>query len=142
MEPRQPGLSGGFEHRPPAASRQGEFAGESSSERFPDVLERKVETASTVERESTPPVLPALPTPLQAAQDDSSASQPALIADDAISLDAADQDLIEKEWVEKAKRIINETRDDPYKREQEVSKLQIEYIRKRYGREIGEAGTQ
>ncbi len=50
---------------------------------------------------------------------------------------AADDDLIEKEWVDKAKKIIAETRDDPYKREQEVSKLQADYLRKRYGREIG-----
>lgn len=50
---------------------------------------------------------------------------------------AADDDLIEKEWVDKAKKIIAETRDDPYRREREVSKLQADYIRKRYGREIG-----
>lgn len=50
---------------------------------------------------------------------------------------AADDDLIEKEWVDKAKKIIAETRDDPYRREQEVSKLQADYLRKRYGREIG-----
>ena len=50
---------------------------------------------------------------------------------------AADDDLIEKEWVDKAKKIITETRDDPYKREREVSKLQADYLRKRYGREIG-----
>lgn len=50
---------------------------------------------------------------------------------------AADDDLIEKEWVDKAKKIIAETRDDPYKREQEVSRLQADYLRKRYGREIG-----
>lgn len=50
---------------------------------------------------------------------------------------AADDDLIEKEWVDKAKKIIAETKDDPYKREQEVSKLQADYLRKRYGREIG-----
>ena len=51
-----------------------------------------------------------------------------------------EDDLIEKEWVDKAKRIIADTRDDPYKREKEISKLQIEYIRKRYGREIGDSG--
>ena len=43
-------------------------------------------------------------------------------------------------WVDKAKKIIAETKDDPYRREREVSKLQIEYIRRRYGREIGDSG--
>jgi hypothetical protein len=52
---------------------------------------------------------------------------------------ASDDDLIEKEWVERAKRIITETVDDPYSRDEEVSKLQVEYIKKRYGRSIGES---
>lgn len=50
---------------------------------------------------------------------------------------ANDDDLIEKEWVEKAKRIISETKEDPYRREVEVSKLQADYLRKRYGKELG-----
>lgn len=50
---------------------------------------------------------------------------------------AADEDLIEKEWIDKAKSIILATKDDPYRREQEVAKLQVEYLRKRYGKELG-----
>jgi hypothetical protein len=53
---------------------------------------------------------------------------------------ANDDDLIEKEWVEHAKKIISETKDDPYRREQEITKLQLEYVKKRYGRVIGEVG--
>jgi hypothetical protein len=50
---------------------------------------------------------------------------------------AADDDLIETEWVNKAKKIITDTRDDPHRREQEVGKLQADYLRKRYGKELG-----
>lgn len=50
---------------------------------------------------------------------------------------AADDDLIEKEWVDKAKKIISETKDNPRKREEDVSRLQIDYLEKRYGRRIG-----
>jgi hypothetical protein len=50
---------------------------------------------------------------------------------------AGDDDLIEKEWVDKAKKIIMQTKDDPFRREQEVSKLQADYLRKRYGKELG-----
>lgn len=50
---------------------------------------------------------------------------------------AADDDLIEKEWVDKAKKIISETKDNPRKREEDVSRLQIDYLEKRYGRKIG-----
>ena len=52
---------------------------------------------------------------------------------------AADDDVIEKEWVDKAKHIITETADDPYRREQAVGQLQREYLRKRYGKEVGAA---
>lgn len=61
-----------------------------------------------------------------------------MIVQDDVPVIAADEDLIEKEWVDKAKKIITETKDDPYRREQEIAKLQIDYIKKRYGRVIGE----
>jgi Txe/YoeB family toxin of Txe-Axe toxin-antitoxin module len=57
----------------------------------------------------------------------------------ATPLAAADDDLIEKEWVDKAKKIVEETKDDPYRREQAVGQLQKDYLKKRYGRELGEA---
>lgn len=52
---------------------------------------------------------------------------------------ANDDDLIEKEWVDKAKKILADTKEDPFLREKEVSKLQVDYIKKRYGRELGVA---
>jgi hypothetical protein len=65
-----------------------------------------------------------------------SAVQPTQVTDD-LPLAANDDDLIEREWVDKAKKIIVETKDDPYRREQEVGRLQADYLRKRYGRELG-----
>lgn len=47
---------------------------------------------------------------------------------------AADEDVIEKEWVEKAKKVIAETKHDPYLQEQAVSLLQADYLQKRYGK--------
>ncbi len=49
---------------------------------------------------------------------------------------AADDDVIEREWVDKAKKIVAQTKDDPYTQEKEVSKLQADYLKKRYGKEI------
>jgi Txe/YoeB family toxin of Txe-Axe toxin-antitoxin module len=49
---------------------------------------------------------------------------------------AGDEDVIEKEWVDKAKKIVTQTKDDPYKQEQEVSKLQADYLKKRYGKDV------
>jgi Txe/YoeB family toxin of Txe-Axe toxin-antitoxin module len=49
---------------------------------------------------------------------------------------ADDVDVLEKEWVEKAKKIVHETKEDPYLQEKEVSKLQSDYLQKRYGKQI------
>lgn len=110
--------------------------GERGSEtNFERSIENRPEVGST-QVEAAQIAMPMLPTPV-IAQDDAVTSTVA--ADDA-QLIANDDDLIEKEWVEKAKKILSETKDDPYRREREVSKLQVEYIRKRYGRVIGDSG--
>lgn len=108
---------------------------------YPERLAQSPEVGAAESRESAQieasqvamPAVQSLPTPVTSNQQASSAT------DDKTTLIANDDDLIEKEWVDKAKKIIAETKDDPYKRELEISKLQVEYIRKRYGREIGVA---
>lgn len=78
------------------------------------------------------PVAPPLPTitppaPAQPADTSIGGANPTVAADD---------DLIEKEWVEKAKKVIAETRHDPHLQEAEVSKLQADYLQKRYGKTV------
>lgn len=51
-------------------------------------------------------------------------------------LHAADTDLIEKEWVAKAKEIVEQTKNDPYLQNKEVNKIRADYIKKRYNKEI------
>lgn len=45
-------------------------------------------------------------------------------------------DVIEREWVVRAKQIVLETKNSPYQREVEVGKLQADYLQKRYGKQI------
>lgn len=85
-----------------------------------------------VEDGAAAPAIPVLPQPVVAEPSDDTATLLTSVPDV-----AADDDLIEKEWVDKAKKIIAETSDDPYRREQAVGQLQREYLRKRYGKEIG-----
>lgn len=59
------------------------------------------------------------------------------VVDDDSPATASDEDLIEKEWVDKAKQIISTTKQDPYKQERQVGQLQADYLRKRYGKELG-----
>ncbi len=49
---------------------------------------------------------------------------------------ADDVDVIEKEWVDRAKKIVSETKDNPHQQEKAVSRLQADYLLKRYGKQI------
>ncbi len=74
--------------------------------------------------------LQVMPQPMQSSQvDDLTATSPdPVIADDV--------DVIEKEWVDKAKKIVSATKEDPYTQEREVSKLQADYLSKRYNKNL------
>jgi hypothetical protein len=52
------------------------------------------------------------------------------------NLSAADVDLIEKEWVEKAKAIVARTHGDPFTQNKEINKIKADYIKKRYNKDI------
>lgn len=49
---------------------------------------------------------------------------------------AADDDVIEREWVDKAKQVVNNTSGDPRLQKRNVSLLQADYISKRYGKAL------
>jgi hypothetical protein len=54
----------------------------------------------------------------------------------AAPLAADDADLIEKEWVEKAKAIVASTRHDPHIQNRELNKFKADYLQKRYNKTI------
>lgn len=85
----------------------------------PTQLDPQVPTTS-----STDPVSSLLP----------AAAQPTTATDD--SLAAGDSDLIEKAWVLKAKAIVEQTKDDPYKQNNEINRVKASYIKKRYNKDI------
>lgn len=47
-----------------------------------------------------------------------------------------DGDLIEKEWVHKAKQIVDRNRNDPYKQSEELTVFRADYMKKRYNKNI------
>lgn len=87
-----------------------------------------------------PQIQPAAPPPLPQLNPQPHTSQQTQPADDNPVV-AADEDLIEKEWVEKAKKVISETKHDPYLQEQAVSKLQADYLQKRYNKTVKVPGS-
>lgn len=49
---------------------------------------------------------------------------------------ANDLDLIEKEWVRKAKEVVEATIGDPYTQNIEINKVKADYIQKRYNKAV------
>jgi hypothetical protein len=49
---------------------------------------------------------------------------------------ADDNDLIEKEWVAKAKQIIATYKSDPYNQSKEMTEFKADYMKKRYNKVI------
>jgi hypothetical protein len=82
---------------------------------------------------SLPPVQP----PAAPATQAQPVQPPAKSDDDAAApIIADDVDVIEMEWVNQAKKVIKDTKDDPHAQEAAVEKLQREYLKKRFGRDI------
>jgi len=52
---------------------------------------------------------------------------------------AADQDVIEKEWVDKADEVVAKTAGQPHAEEDAVEDLQIDYLKKRYGKDVAKS---
>lgn len=65
------------------------------------------------------------------------ATLPQTISSSANPTAANDDDVIEMEWVHRAKQIIIQTKDSPFAREKAIAELQRDYLMKRYGRQVG-----
>ena len=102
-------------------------------ERGAEAVERTADLAAAAAGSAAQATI--LPEPVIIDNTVTNAAAPALTSS---PLTAKDDDLIEKEWVDKAKKIVAETRDDPYRREEAVSQLQKDYQNKRYGRDLGD----
>ena len=82
-----------------------------------------------------PAVLPDVPVaaPVLPAQDD--AGTP-VASPKTSKLPAADKNLIEKQWVQKAKEIVADTKSDPYKQKSEIAVAKADYIQKRFKKTV------
>ncbi|MDB5168653.1 MAG: hypothetical protein JWO41_9 [Candidatus Saccharibacteria bacterium] len=54
----------------------------------------------------------------------------------AVPVTTHDTDLIEKEWVSKAKQIVERTREDPHQQSKQLNGLRADYLQQRYSKEI------
>lgn len=102
---------------------------EAHQERSEQVAEtRAIANDMAAPSTATAVVTPVAPT--QAPMDNTSAAS-------STPLVAADEDVIEKEWVDKAKDIVSKTKDDPHARSEQVDGLRKDYQQKRFGKVAG-----
>jgi len=101
---------------------------ESSTQPMPSIAENTPLSAA-----QKAPAL-AIPLPPIPTQNDISTTKTGGISD--VPSTADDNDLIEKEWVEKAKKIVESTREDPYMQSKKLTEFKAEYMQKRYSKTI------
>lgn len=101
------------------AERQGAQALEAGVSRT-NPLQQQVAQAAPLQQTALPP--------------QQSTTQPAL--DPQTPIIADDSDLIEKEWVLKAKEIVARTKHDPYQQNKEVERIKADYMKKRYNKDV------
>jgi hypothetical protein len=134
MQPENNRAPIGPEHVPVPATGGSERAipvlpsPESGIESGAERVEQTAEAAAAVSDAAATGAPILAPTISTTSVNDSSSANP---------LVAAHEDVIEKEWVDKAKKIIIETKDDPHKRTERVNDLQKDYLQKRYGKVLG-----
>lgn len=121
----------------PVVEQQGPLVPTDAAEATTEQAERTVSSREQVVAAAVPAggVIP-LPLPatpqaavIPTATNAATPAASALVTDD-------DSDLIEKEWVDKAKQIVERTRDDPHKQSEELTVFKADYLKKRYGKTI------
>lgn len=90
-------------------------------------------TRAELPQAAPPPLIDPAAAPSAAA---TSSDPPASAQSAASPAMADDADLIEKEWVEKAKALVEQAKDDPHAQNKALSKFKADYMKKRYNKDI------
>lgn len=105
------------------------------ADQLPAQPERNTQPPATLTgKQPFQPVTPTqIPTTIPTSQQQPGTSIPPTGTSDLI---ADDVDLIEKEWVVKAKAIVAQTKDDPYQQNRAMSGVKADYLKKRYNKDL------
>lgn len=121
-EPKQP-----FEVIPPAEAAESAKTPLEQPAPAQEAVAGKQATPASLQLPTTIP-----DTPVAIPVQDGDAKSSSVASPKTSGLPAADKNLIEKQWVQKAKEIVAETRSDPYKQKSQMSKAKADYIQKRF----------
>jgi hypothetical protein len=106
----------------PETGQQAESAPAASAEKAPTASQGALPAIPVI------PVIPTDDSQLTATDDESTSSASTKALDD--------KDLIEREWVDKAKAIVEHTAEDPFKQTEEMSGLKADYLHQNYNKSI------
>ena len=110
-------------------------ANETSGAIASEVFGASVKAAQTAAAAAHAAAAPVTPPPITGDDDEANATTaPADMSGNPPA--AEDKDLIEQEWVTKAKAIVESTKADPFLQNKEINKFKADYIKKRYQRDI------
>lgn len=127
--------SPGYNYEVPVPYASPEVGPAASPERLPVGAPERSPERSPIELAPPPPAPAPVAQPQPAALPAVQPAQDPIQAQNPTS--ANDDDVIEKEWVDRAKQVIVETRNDPRAREKAIGALQRDYLMKRYGKQLG-----
>lgn len=126
----------GFNLPPPLTGEQAYSAPTEQASTTPE------QGAATPEQLLQPAVASPVPVPPIPMPQTQTVAQPAAQQTTSVSTNGATQavaddgDLIEKEWVNKAKQIVERTRDNPYQQSEELTVFKADYMKKHYNKTI------
>jgi hypothetical protein len=106
----------------PETGQQAESAPAASAEKAPTASQGALPAIPVI------PVIPTDDSQLTPTDDESTSSASTKALDD--------KDLIEREWVDKAKAIVEHTAEDPFKQTEEMSGLKADYLHQNYNKSI------
>lgn len=118
--------------QPPAQGQEQVVERQRPAAQEAGVGKRAPQPRSTAVPDTTAIPIPSAPAPPPAGDQAQKGPVSPVTAD----LPAHDADLIEKEWIERAKSIVAKTRDDPHLQKTEMSKVKADYIQKRFNKTI------
>ena len=113
---------------PPVANQAPVSASPEAPQSAPNLVPANGQSAAPATQLPPLPVMSATPQPV--------ADDVVTTASAVVPSTADDGDLIEKEWVHKAKSIVDRTREDPYVQSKELTEFRADYMQKRYNKTI------
>lgn len=108
-----------------------------SSNHSPEAMIGGPESKTATPTDFSPPAVVSLPDPLAAMTQ--AIDQPATVTTTAIDTDDDLTAGLDQEWVDRAKAIVERTKDDPYQESREIGQVKADYLRIRYNKQVNVA---